>query len=144
VFTKFGLKCGAKPAALIAERGRGVPRKIVGLCEQIRDIACGKGKATVSIGICESAFESLCIDPIGLARLDVEVLKILSNNLGAPVGLGTLASLVGEDSRALEETVEPFLMHKGLIADCNSGQSVVLLLCSPFGLSSAGETVVQH
>jgi len=122
VFAKFGMKCGSKQAALIAERGRGVPRKIVALCEQIRDVAAGKGKATVSTAICESAFESLCIDPIGLARLDVEVLKLLSNNLGQPMGLGTLASLCGEDTRAVEDTVEPFLMHRGLIAKTGRGR----------------------
>jgi len=145
VFTKFGLKCGAKPAALIAERGRGVPRKIVALCEQIRDIACQKGKLTVSMAICESAFESLCIDPIGLARLDVEVLKILSNNLGQPVGLNTLASLVGEDCRALEETVEPFLMHRGLIAKTGRGRCLTPLgiehLRKYHGLKLSGRTL---
>ena len=122
VFEKFGMKCGSKPAALIAARGRGVPRKIVGLCEQVRDICVGKNKATVSAAICEAAFEVLSIDPIGLGRLDVDVMKFLANYLGQPVGLNTLASLVGEDTRALEETVEPFLMSKGLIVKTGRGR----------------------
>ncbi len=145
VLEKFSLKCGNKQAALIASRGRGVPRKIVALCEQVRDISIGKNKTTVSTAICEAAFESLCIDPIGLARLDVEVLKLLSNNLGQPVGLNTLASLVGEDQRALEETVEPFLMHRGLIVKTGRGRVLtrngIEHLRNHHGLKVSGRTL---
>ncbi len=47
-FTKMGLKCGPGPATQIAARGRGVPRKLISLCEHIRDIATGKAKTSAS------------------------------------------------------------------------------------------------
>ena len=122
VLGKFGLKCAAKQGELIALRGRGVPRKIVGLCEQVRDIAIGKSKSTVSTAICESAFESLSLDALGLNRLDVEVLKHLSNHLGQPLGLKTIASLVGEDEMAIEEMIEPYLIAKGLVVKTGRGR----------------------
>ena len=121
---KMGLKCSPKTAALIAARGRGVPRRILGLCEQVRDIAVSKNKSSVSPAICAKAFDALGIDPLGLTRQDVEVLRYLAQSVGQPLGLQTLASLLGEDQRALEEAIEPFLLAKGLIARTQRGRTL--------------------
>ena len=120
---KFGLKCGPSSARQIAARGRGVPRKIVGICEQVRDLAVSRGKQSASPALCVKAFEALGIDPIGLARLDVDYLKALVAQ-GQPVGLKTAASLLGEAEEGIEEAVEPFLMLKGLIARTSRGRVV--------------------
>ena len=124
VFLKMGLNCGPNPAALVAARGRGVPRKLVGLCEHVRDIAIDKGKTSVSDGICLKAFESVGIDTLGLTRQDVDLLRHLAINAGQPLGVKTLAAMLHEDERALEESIEPFLLAKGLLARTPRGRAI--------------------
>lgn len=140
--TKMGLKCSPKTAGLIAARGRGVPRKIICLCEQIRDIAISKNKASATPAICEKAFDALGVDPMGLTRQDIELLRHLAQSLGQPLGLQTLASLLGEDQRALEEAIEPFLLSKGLIARTHRGRALTASgiehLRQHHGLESSG------
>ena len=121
---KMNLKCNPKAAAMIAIRGRGVPRRIIALCEQIRDIAVSKSKSAASPAVCVEAFDALGIDALGLARQDVEILRHLAQSAGQPLGLKTLASLVGEQERALEEAVEPFLLSIGLIARTQRGRAL--------------------
>ncbi len=123
-FAKLGMKCGASPATLIASRGRGVPRKLVGLCEHVRDIAIRKGKTSVSASICEKAFETVGIDSLGLTRQDVDVLRNLAVNSGQPLGVKSLAAMIHEDERALEENIEPFLLAKGLLARTPRGRAI--------------------
>ncbi len=56
-------------------------------------------------------FQNLGIDDLGLDGLDRKLLEALSRNFGGrPVGLGTLASVVGEEESTLEEVVEPYLI----------------------------------
>ena len=142
---KMGLKCSARTAGLIAARGRGVPRRIIGICEQVRDIAVSKSKTSISTGICSKAFDSLGIDATGLSRQDVELLRHLARNIGQPVGLQTLASLLGEDERAVEEAIEPFLIARNLIARTARGraltQSGIQHLRDHHGLESNGRSL---
>ena len=121
---KMNLKCGLKTASMIASRGRGVPRRIIALCEQIRDIAVSTGKSSGTPAICAKAFDALGIDPLGLARQDVELLRHLAQSVGQPLGLQTLASLLGEDQRALEEAIEPYLLARGLISRTQRGRAL--------------------
>ena len=122
--TRMGIRCGATPAALIAARGRGIPRRIIGVCEQIRDIAVSTGKSSATPAICGKAFEALGLDALGLGRQDIELLRHLALSVGQPVGLKTLASLVGEDERVLEEAIEPYLLSKGLLARTSRGRAI--------------------
>jgi len=121
---KMNLKCSSTSAAMIAIRGRGVPRRVIALCEQIRDIAVSKSKSAATPAICVEAFDALGVDPLGLARLDIEVLKHLAANIGQPVGLKSLGALVGEEAKALEEAVEPYLLSTGLIARTQRGRAL--------------------
>ena len=131
---KMALTCSPATAAMIALRARGVPRRIVGLCEQVRDLAIAKGKTSATPAICEKAFDALGLDPSGLTRQDVELLRHLAQNVGQPLGLQTLASLVGEDQKALEESIEPYLIAKGLIARTQRGRAI-----TPTGLEHLRE-----
>ena len=61
------------------------------------------------------ALEFLGINEEGLSTVDIMILrKIVENFNGGPVGLETLAALLGEDKETLEEVYEPFLMRQGL------------------------------
>jgi Holliday junction DNA helicase RuvB len=131
----MGLKCSPKCAASIAARGRGVPRRIISLCEQIRDIAVVKGKASVTPALCEKSFQEINVDPIGLSPQDVQYLQTLADSVGQPLGLGTLATVLGEEEQSVEESIEPFLLQRGLITRTSRGRAL-----TPIGL----EHLRQH
>src|SRR5208283_2644950 len=121
---KMELKCSKKCAELIAARGRGVPRKIISICEMVRDMAFSKGTGSVSPALCAAAFEAMCLDPIGLTRLDIELLRFLARQPAQPMGLRTISSLLHEDPGSIEENTEPYLLHKGLIARKGRGRAI--------------------
>lgn len=120
----MGIRCSPQSARLIASRGRGVPRRIIGLCEHVRDAVLARGKASVTLAVCTATFGALGMDPLGLGRQEVELLRHLAQASGKAVGLRTLASLLGEDVRALEEATEPYLMQVGLIARTPQGRMI--------------------
>ena len=57
-------------------------------------------------------------------RQDVDLLRHLAVNAGQPLGLKTLAAMIHEDERALEENIEPFLLSKGLLARTPRGRAI--------------------
>ena len=50
--------------------------------------------------------------------------KIITHFNGGPVGLDTIASLVGEEKETIETVYEPFLMRKGLIEKTPRGRKI--------------------
>ena len=120
---KLGVKCSPAVARQIASRSRGVPRKIVSICEQVRDIVVSKGKTAASAGLCQQAFASLGIDTIGLTKVDVQLLLALATS-NQPVGLKTAATLIGESEDSLESAIEPFLLAKNLIVRTSKGRAI--------------------
>jgi len=63
------------------------------------------------------------VDPQGLDRLDRAVLRALVIRFGGrPVGLSTLAVVVGEEAETVEVVAEPFLVREGLIARTPRGR----------------------
>jgi len=56
-------------------------------------------------------FNLLWIDELGLDYLDLKILKSLSDNFSwKPVGLNTLASIIGEEENTIEDVIEPYLL----------------------------------
>ena len=132
--TKLGIKCSPTVARQIASRSRGVPRKIVSICEQVRDIVVSKGKTAASAGLCQQAFASLGLDTMGLTKIDVQLLAVLASS-SQPVGLKTAATLIGESEDAVEQTMEPYLLARNLIARTSKGRVI-----TPIGM----EHLRQH
>ena len=65
------------------------------------------------------------IDEFGLDSMDRSIfIKIIENYNGGPVGLETLAILLGEDKRTVEEVYEPYLISQGLIKRTHRGRMV--------------------
>ncbi len=62
---------------------------------------------------------------MGLDGLDRKLLEALSRHFGGrAVGLGTLASIVGEEESTLEEVVEPYLLKIGYIERTPRGRQI--------------------
>jgi Holliday junction DNA helicase RuvB len=103
-------------AAEIARRSRGTPRIANRLLRRVRDFAEVERDGTVDADVAKAALEVFDVDEIGLDRLDRRVLEAIVTAFGGgPVGLGTLATAVGEETDTVEDAVEPFLIQLGLI-----------------------------
>ena len=100
----------------IALRSRGTPRIANALLKRVRDFAQVMGDGHIDIKIARYALDALNIDKRGLDQIDNKILHtIITKFKGGPVGVGTIATAVGEDSGTLEEVYEPFLIKEGFI-----------------------------
>lgn len=106
-----------KPATLeIARRSRGTPRIANRLLRRTRDFAMVKGDGTITLEIARFALEALDVDESGLDDMDNKILRtIIEKFKGGPVGLGTIATAVGEEAETIEEVYEPYLIMEGFL-----------------------------
>lgn len=121
----LGVKCTSEAAREIALRSRGTPRIANALLRRVRDFAQVKGSGEIDPPIACYALEALNIDKYGLDEIDNKILTtIITKFNGGPVGLGTIATALGEDPGTLEEVYEPFLIKEGFIKRTPRGREV--------------------
>ena len=100
----------------IASRSRGTPRIANALLRRVRDFAQIKGSGKIDDSITEIALKALNVDENGLDEMDIRILRaIIDKFAGGPVGLGTIATAIGENAGTLEEVYEPFLIQEGYL-----------------------------
>lgn len=107
----------------IGRRSRGTPRVANRLLRRIRDFAevCGEGEITPQVT--QEALRLLEVDALGLDKEDRRFLTIIAELFaGGPVGLDTVAASMGEESRTIEDVIEPFLMQIGFLARTPRGR----------------------
>lgn len=108
----------------VAKRSRGTPRISNRLLKIIRDYQI-IGKNMNDIKVCNEIFSDLGIDQIGLDYLDKKYLDTVYYKFaGWPVGLGTLASSIGEEEATLEDVVEPYLLQIGFLEKSSRGRKI--------------------
>ncbi len=124
-----------KAAAEIARRSRGTPRIANNLLRRTRDFAQVKGDGKIDLGIAKMALEALEVDQHGLDEMDNRILStIIEKFKGGPVGLGTIATAVSEESETLEEVYEPFLIKEGYIKRTPRGREATQLAYQHLGI----------
>ena len=107
----------------IAFRSRGTPRIANSLLRRVRDFAQVKGDGSINLGITKIALDALNIDKRGLDAIDNKILStIIEKFNGGPVGAGTIATAISEDTGTLEEVYEPFLIKEGFISRTPRGR----------------------
>lgn len=112
----------------IARRSRGTPRIANNLLRRTRDFAQVKGDGRISMGIAQMALSALDVDQDGLDDMDNRILAtIIDKFKGGPVGLGTIATAVGEEAETIEEVYEPFLIQEGYIKRTARGREATEL-----------------
>jgi Holliday junction DNA helicase RuvB len=112
----------------IARRSRGTPRIANNLLRRTRDFAQVKGDGTITMAIAQMALSALDVDQDGLDEMDNRILAaIIDKFKGGPVGLGTIATAVGEESETIEEVYEPFLIQEGYIKRTSRGREATEL-----------------
>ncbi len=127
-------------AVEVALRSRGTPRIANALLRRVRDFAMVKGEGHIDIEITKIALEALNIDSRGLDQMDNKILlTIIEKFKGGPVGLGTIATAVGEDSGTLEEVYEPFLIKEGFLKRTPRGREVTSLAYSHLSITPSGD-----
>ncbi len=111
-------------ALMIGACSRGTPRIAKKIVRRVRDLAQVRN-AHVDKQFVEQALHFLGIDHDGLTAVDTMILqKIVCNFNGGPVGLDTLASLVGEDADTIEMAYEPYLLRKGYLEKSSRGRQI--------------------
>lgn len=121
----LGIKIEPQGAEEIASRSRGTPRIANRLLKRVRDFAQIMGDGTITKEIAQSALLKLNIDEIGLDNTDRNMLEAMIRSFGGgPVGLDTLATMIGEEAITIEDVYEPYLMQLGFINRTPRGRVV--------------------
>lgn len=137
----LGVECTESAAREIALRSRGTPRIANALLRRVRDFAQVKGSGTIDPPIARFALEALNIDKYGLDEIDNKILTtIITKFKGGPVGLGTIATALGEDPGTIEEVYEPFLIKEGFIKRTPRGREVTELAYVHLGHNTQAAT----
>ncbi|MBI5837975.1 MAG: Holliday junction branch migration DNA helicase RuvB [Candidatus Eisenbacteria bacterium] len=100
----------------VALRSRGTPRVANRLLRRVRDFAQIKGQGVGTLAVTEEALRLLDVDRMGLDDMDRRLLDaLISKYEGGPVGIGTLAAVLGEEADTLEDVYEPYLVQEGFL-----------------------------
>ena len=119
----------------VALRSRGTPRIANALLRRVRDFAMVKGGGRIDLEITRYALNALNIDSRGLDRMDNKILRTIIDKFGGgPVGLGTIATAVSEDTGTIEEVYEPFLIKEGFLKRTPRGREATELAYAHLGI----------
>lgn len=111
-------------ALIIGACSRGTPRIAKKLIRRVRDLSQVRNMPADKQFV-EQALQFLGIDHDGLTAVDMMILqKMVCHFNGGPVGLETLASLVGEDADTIELAYEPYLLRKGYLEKTPRGRQI--------------------
>ncbi|MCL2034586.1 MAG: Holliday junction branch migration DNA helicase RuvB [Oscillospiraceae bacterium] len=129
------IPCDGDGSLELAKRSRGTPRIANRLLKRVRDFAQVLGKGVITKEIASLALDKLEVDDLGLDSMDRRVLEtIIRNYGGGPVGIETLAAVVGEEAITLEDVCEPFLMQIGFLGKTPRGRVVTRSAYEHLGL----------
>ena len=130
----LGVTISADAAVEIARRARGTPRVANRLLRRIRDFSSIKSDGTIALAVTREALRLLEVDERGLDDMDRRLLEALVTKYqGGPVGLNTLAVVVGEEAATLEDVYEPFLIQEGFLKRTARGREATPLAYQHLG-----------
>ena len=112
------------PAAAkeIATRARKTPRIANRLLRRLRDWADVEGDGSITQKIACKGLEREGVDAAGLDGMDRRILNAIAGHHGTPVGVKTIAVIVGEEDDTIEDVYEPFLIQEGYVLKTPRGR----------------------
>ncbi|MBV8866955.1 MAG: Holliday junction branch migration DNA helicase RuvB, partial [Acidobacteriaceae bacterium] len=120
----------------IARRGRGTPRIANRLLRRVRDYAQVRADGHIDSRIAQAALDLLKVDRFGLDAVDQKImLTVMGKYGGGPVGLGTIAASIDEQTDTIEEVYEPYLMQLGFLDRTPRGRIATERAFEYFGIS---------
>ncbi|HLA78932.1 MAG TPA: Holliday junction branch migration DNA helicase RuvB [Vicinamibacteria bacterium] len=124
----------AEGAAEIARRSRGTPRIANRLLRRVRDYAQVRADGVITAEVAREGLGLLEVDARGFDEVDRKLLlTIIDKFSGGPVGIAALAAAISEESDALEDIYEPYLMQIGFVDRTPRGRVATRLAYEHFG-----------
>ena len=140
----LNVNCDEGGAVEIARRSRGTPRVANRLLKRVRDYAQVLSNGDISGEVAIDALKRMDIDNIGLDNIDRRLMRaIIENYSGGPVGLETLAAMLGEEAITLEDVCEPYLMQLGFLTRTPRGRCVTGAAYEHLGIEFVGKTQIS-
>ncbi|HHB92887.1 MAG TPA: Holliday junction branch migration DNA helicase RuvB [Thioploca sp.] len=125
----------ADGAMELATRSRGTPRIANRLLRRVRDYAQVRSNGLITRTTAQVALNLLDVDSHGLDIMDRKLLlAIIEKFNGGPVGVETLAAIIGEERGTIEEVIEPFLLQQGFLMRTPRGRVATKLAWKHFGI----------
>ena len=110
---------------ILSTRSRLTPRIANRLLKRVRDYADVNGDGIIDEVNTHEALKLMEIDEIGLDPADRLMLSNMIENYGTnPVGLNTIAALMGDEATTIEDFYEPYLLQMGFIERTPRGRKV--------------------
>jgi Holliday junction DNA helicase RuvB len=120
----LGIGIRADAAKHIASRSRGTPRIANRFLRRVRDVAQSQGSDVITGEFAAEGLRRLGVDDNGLSEMDRRILAVLVQSHGRPVGLKTIAAVVGEQEDTIQDVYEPFLIRNGLMERTARGRAI--------------------
>jgi Holliday junction DNA helicase RuvB len=112
----LGVPMDAEGATVIAHRSRGTPRIANRLLRRVRDFAQVRAGGVITAVVARDACALLEVDEHGFDEVDRKLLLTIIDKFGGgPVGVGALAAAISEETDAIEDIYEPYLLQIGFI-----------------------------
>lgn len=139
------IQCDEGAALELGKRARGTPRIANRLLRRCRDVAQVRGNGVITPAIVNTTLSMLGVDAIGLDEMDRQILRaIIDHYNGGPVGINTIAVVVGEEPDTIEEVYEPFLIQSGFLKRTPRGREVTQKTYRYFHLESPKPQSMQQ
>jgi len=118
----------------IASRSRGTPRIVNRLLRRVRDFAQVRADGHITQVVARDALALLEVDQNGFDEVDRKLLlTILDKFGGGPVGVAALAAAISEETDAIEDIYEPYLLQIGFIDRTPRGRVATARAFAHFG-----------
>ena len=135
----LGVPLDGDGATEIARRSRGTPRVANRLLRRVRDYAEVRGDGSVDAVVAKEALAIFEVDELGLDKTDLALVRTIVEKFGGgPVGVGTLAAAMHEESDTLEDVCEPYLLQLGFIKRTQRGRMATDRAYEHLGMQRAG------
>ena len=131
--------CDGDGALEIASRSRGTPRIANRMLKRVRDFAQVINDGVIDEQTAGQALDRMEVDALGLDRVDRNMLEAMIKHYnGGPVGLDTVAAVIGEEAVTIEDVYEPYLMQIGFLSRTPRGRVVLPAAYAHLGLPAPG------
>ena len=139
----LGIPCEPDGALEIASRSRGTPRIANRLLKRVRDFAQVISDGVITCDAAREALDRLEVDELGLDMVDRRMLEAMIRHYnGGPVGLDTLAAVIGEEAVTIEDVYEPYLMQIGFLSRTPRGRVVLPAAYEHLGIDYSGQLML--
>ncbi len=130
----LGVPLDPEGAREIAARSRGTPRIANRLLRRVRDFAQVRAAGVITAPVARDALTLLEVDAHGFDETDRKLLlTIIDKFSGGPVGVNALAAAISEETDAIEDIYEPYLLQIGFLDRTPRGRTATRRAYEHFG-----------